>query len=54
MFRNPTGLPPVDPELTARHSRRQSLQDRSAGTLIALAALIALLVILSVIGRFLA
>jgi hypothetical protein len=54
MYGNHTGLPPVDPELVARHSRRQSIQDRFTGTVIGVAALIVLLVVLSVIGRFLA
>jgi hypothetical protein len=51
MYRTPSGLPPIDPELAARHSRRASFHERFGGTLIALGALIALLVVLSVIGR---
>jgi hypothetical protein len=56
MYSNHTGLPPVDPELAARHSQGhgQSFHDRFGTTLIAVGGLIGLLIVLSVIGRFVA
>ena len=53
MFGGPPGIPPTDPELTARYGRGRRIIERFEGTLIAAGALIGLLVVLSIIGRFL-
>jgi hypothetical protein len=50
MYRGP---PPIDPDLTARYDRKRSFIERFEGTLIAVGALIGLLVVLSLVGRFL-
>jgi hypothetical protein len=53
MYHGPPGLPPNDPELTARYGHKRTFRERFEGTLIAVGALIGVLVVLSIIGGFL-
>jgi len=48
----PPPVPPVDPELESKYSAPRSFLHRAEGTLIGMGILGALLVVLSIIGRF--